>query len=183
MTCAATTLRASKIVSLHGSDILWSDRQIRISKRWAKGANGDTKTAASNGYVPLHPVLAEYLKDWSTQSPHSKVEDFVFPSLLRSGRLLISSSIFVADYLPPAANGAGVISAKGQRIGFHNLRHSLSTWLLNKEKVDPKTVQRMLRHSDICTTMNLCTQDEQDEKQGAQGAFLSAVGLGSRLVK
>ena len=183
LTCAATALRASEIVSLRWSDILWSDRQIRISKRWAKGADGDTKTAASNGYVPLHPVLAEYLKHWRTQTPHSKVDDFVFPSLLRFGRVPISASIFVADYLRPAATGAGVILAKGQRFGFHNLRHSLSTWLVNKGKVDPKTVQGMLRHSDIRTTLNLYTQDDQDEKQAAQGAFLSAVGLGSRFVQ
>ena len=38
LTCAATALRASKIVSLHWPDILWSDRQIRISKRWAQGS-------------------------------------------------------------------------------------------------------------------------------------------------
>lgn len=49
LTCAATALRASEIVSQRWSDILWSDRQIRISKRWAKGVDGDTKTAASNG--------------------------------------------------------------------------------------------------------------------------------------
>jgi len=130
LTCAATALRASEIVSQRWSDILWSDRQIRISKRWAKGADGDTKTAASNGYVPLHPVLAEYLKHWRTQTPHSKVDDFVFPSLLRFGRVPISASIFVADYLRPAATGAGVNLAKGQRFGFHNLRHSLSNWLV-----------------------------------------------------
>ena len=41
----------------------------------------------------------------------------------------------------------------------------------------------MHRHSDIRTTMNLYTQDDRDEKQAAQGAFLSAVGLGSRLVQ
>ena len=76
-----------------------------------------------------------------------------------------------------------LVLAKGQRFGLHNLRHSLSTWLVNKGKVDPKTVQGMLRHSDIRTTMNLYTQDDRDEKQAAQGAFLSAVGLGSRLVQ
>jgi hypothetical protein len=48
---------------------------------------------------------------------------------------------------------------------------------VNKGKVDPKTVQGMLRHSDIRTTMNLYTQDDRDEKQAAQGAFLNAVGL------
>ena len=32
-----------------------------MSKRWAKGKDGETKTDASDGYVPLHPVLAERL--------------------------------------------------------------------------------------------------------------------------
>ena len=183
LTCAATALRASEIVSLRWSDILWSDGQIRISKRWAKGVDGETKTATSNGYVPMHPVLAEYLKEWRAQSPYSKVDDFVFPSLVRDGKVPISASIFVQDHLRPAAISAGVVLAKGQRFGLHNLRHSLSNWLVNKGKIDPKTVQGMLRHSDIRTTMNLYTQDDRDEKEAAQGAFLSAVGLRSRLVQ
>ena len=183
LTCAATALRASEIVSLRWSDILWSDGQIRISKRWAKGVDGETKTATSNGYVPMHPVLAEYLKEWRAQSPYSKVDDFVFPSLARDGKVPISASIFVQDHLRPAAISAGVVLAKGQRFGLHNLRHSLSNWLVNKGKIDPKTVQGMLRHSDIRTTMNLYTQDDRDEKEAAQGAFLSAVGLRSRLVQ
>jgi hypothetical protein len=37
--------------------------------------------------------------------------------------------------------------------------------------------QGMPRHSEISTTMNLYTQDDRDEKQTAQGAFLSAIGL------
>ena len=183
LACAATALRASEIISLRWSDILWSDGQIRISKRWAKGEDGETKTAASNGYVPMHPALAQYLEDWRAQSPYSKVDDFVFPSLIKKGKVPISASTFVQDHLRPAAISAGVVLAKGQRFGLHNLRHSLSTWLVNKGKVDPKTVQGMLRHSDIRTTMNLYTQDDHDEKQAAQGAFLSAVGLGSRSVQ
>lgn len=183
LTCAATALRASEIISLRWSDILWNDRQIRISKRWAKGKDGETKTAASNGYVPMHPVLAQYLKEWRAQSPYSKVDDFVFPSLSKDGKVPIWASTFVQDHLRPAAVSAGVVLVKGQCFGLHNLRHSLSTWLVNKGKVDPKTVQGMLRHSDIRTTMNLYTQDDRDEKQAAQGAFLSAVGLGSRTVQ
>jgi integrase len=183
LTCAATALRASEIISLRWSDILWSDGQIRISKRWAKGADGETKTAASNGHVPMHPILAEYLKEWRAQSPYSKVDDFVFPSLLKDGKVPIWASTFVQDHLRPAAISAGIVLVKGQRFGLHNLRHSLSTWLVNKGKIDPKTVQGILRHSDIRTTMNLYTQDDRDEKQAAQGAFLSAVGLGSRLVQ
>jgi integrase len=183
LTCAATALRASELISLRWSDIMWSDGQIRIWKRWAKGADGDTKTAASNSHVPMHPVLAEYLKAWRAQSPYPRAEDFVFPSLLKHGRGPIWPSTFVSDHLRPAAITAGITLAPGQRFGLHNLRHSLSTWLVNKGKVDPKTVQGMLRHSDIRTTMNLYTQDDRDEKQAAQGAFLSAIGIGSRVVQ
>ena len=183
LTCAATALRASEIISLRWSDLLWSDGQIRISKRWAKGEDGETKTTASNGYVPMHPVLAQYLKEWRAQSPYSTLDDFIFPSLVKDGKVPIRASTFVQDHLRPAAMSAGVVLVKGQRFGLHNLRHSLSTWLVNKGKVDPKTVQGMLRHSDIRTTMNLYTQDDRDEKQAAQGAFLSAIGLGSRLMQ
>jgi hypothetical protein len=89
------------------------------------------------------------------------------------------ASTFVQDHLRPAAISAGVVLMKGQRFGLHNP----STGLVNRGKVDPKTVQGMSRLSDIRTAMNLYTQDDRDEKQAAQGAFLSAVGLGSRLVQ
>jgi integrase len=131
----------------------------------------------------MHPVLAKYLKEWRAQCPYSKVEDFVFPSLVKNGKVPMCASIFVQDHLRPVAVNAGAVLVKGQRFGLHNLRYSLSTWLVNKGKVDPKTVQGMLRHSDIRTTMNLYTQNDHDEKQAAQGAFLSAVGLGSRSVQ
>jgi integrase len=45
LTCAATALRASEIVSLRWSDILWTDEQIRVSKRWAKRKDGETKNS------------------------------------------------------------------------------------------------------------------------------------------
>ena len=59
LTCAATALRSSELLALRWSDILWDERRIRVSKRWAEGKDGETKTEASDGYVPLHPVLAQ----------------------------------------------------------------------------------------------------------------------------
>jgi hypothetical protein len=88
-----------------------------------------------------------------------------------------SSSVFVADYLRPAAKKAGVHIEDGQRFGLHNLRHSLSNWLVNKAKVEPKTVQGLLRHSKIQTTLDLYTQEDSDETRAAQGEFLTAVGM------
>jgi integrase len=81
------------------------------------------------------------------------------------------------DHLRPAAITTGVQIEKGQRFGLHNLRHSLSNWLVNKAKVEPKTVQGILRHSRIQTTLDLYTQQDSDETRAAQGAFLTAIGL------
>ncbi len=183
LTFAATGLRSSEILSLRWSDILWEEGKISISKRWAKGKDGPPKTAASNSTVPLHPVLAEYLREWHVQTPYPKRADFVFPSLKKLGRVPIWTSTFVNDHLRPAAKAAGVKIADGQRFGTHNFRHSLATWLANAGKVAPKTVQGMLRHANVKTTLGLYMQDDQDEKQIAQGAFLSAVGLGSHLIQ
>jgi len=44
----------------------------------------------------------------------------------------VSPAVFVADHLRPAAIKAGVRIEPGQRFGLHNLRHSLSSWLVNK---------------------------------------------------
>jgi integrase len=100
----------------------------------------------------VHPALAQYLQEWRTQSPYSKFDDFVFPSLIfpsliKDGKVPVRAWTFVQDHLRLAAISAGSYLRKGQRFGLHNLRHSLSTWLVNKGKVDPKTVQGMLRHT------------------------------------
>jgi integrase len=177
LTCAATALRASEILSLRWSDVLWQEARIKVSKRWAKGEDGQTKTEASDGYVPLHPVLAHHLRVWQFQSPFTKDADFVFPSFRAEGKVPLSAGVFVADHLRPAALTAGVSIVNGQRFGLHNLRHSLSNWLVNKAKVEPKTVQGILRHSKIQTTLDLYTQEDSDETRAAQGAFLKAVGI------
>src|SRR5271170_5210117 len=175
LTCAATALRSSEILALRWSDVLRGEGRIRISKRWAKGEDGETKTDASDGYVPLHSVLAGHLRAWLKQTLHAKETDFVFPSMRAQGRKPLCSSVFVADYLRPAAKKAGVTIQDGQRFGLHNLRHSLSNWLVNKAKVEPKTVQGILRHSKIQTTLDLYTQEDSEETEAAQGQFLQAV--------
>ena len=183
LTCAATALRSSEILALRWADILWLEGKIRVSKRWAYGKDGETKTEASDGYVPMHPVLAQQLREWHKQTPYAKQADFVFPSIREHGKKPLYASSFVADYLRPAAITAGVSIAEGQRFGLHNLRHSLSNWLVNKAKVQAKTVQSLLRHAQIRTTLDLYTQEDGDETQAAQGEFLAALGMKSGAIQ
>jgi integrase len=159
---AATALRSSEVLSLRWADILWEERKIRIVKSWKKtGVDGSTKTASSERDVP----------------------DFVFPSLQRRGRIPICASIFCRVHLRPAAMKAWVVIPDGHRWGLHNLRHSLSNWLVNKAKENPKTVQGILGHSRIQTTLDLYTDEDLDEMIAAQEKFLDAVGFDRETVQ
>ena len=100
-----------------------------------------------------------------------------FPSFKCFGKVPLSASIFVADHLRPAALAVGVKIPRGARFGFHNLRASLSNWLVNKRKENPKTVQGILRHARIQTTLDLYTESDLAEMQAAQGAFLEEMGM------
>jgi integrase len=177
LTCAATALRFSELLSLRCADLEWEHSRIAVSKRWSQGQDGPTKTRKSEGHVPLHPILAVYLKEWRDHTPYAEETDFLFPSLKAEGKVPLSPSVFVADHLRPAAKAAGVAIADGQRFGLHNLRHSLSSWLVNKAKIEPKTVQSILRHSRIQTTLDLYTQGDGEETQAAQGAYLKELAL------
>jgi len=68
----------------------------------------------------------------------------------------------------------GVSIPDGYRFGLHNLRHSLSNWLVNSG-TDVKTVQTMLRHSKSQTTLDLYTQGDNDNKISAQGKFCGLI--------
>jgi integrase len=183
LTCAATALRFSELLSLRWSDVLWEEAKIAITKRWSRGKDGPTKTRKAEGHVPLHPVLACQLMEWHAQTPYAKATDFIFPSLKAEGRVPLSPAVFVADHLRPAALKAGVQIPDGHRFGLHNLRHSLSHWLVNKAKVAPKIVQTILRHSRIQTTLDLYTQGDGDETRAAQGAFLKELGMASEMIQ
>ena len=60
-----------------------------------------------------------------------------------------------------------------------NLRHSLSNWLVNKAKENPKTMQGILGHARIQTTLDLYADEDLDEMIAAQEKYLDAVGFDS----
>lgn len=70
---------------------------------------------------------------------------------------------------------AGVKIPDGYRFGLHNLRHSLSNWLVNKAKENPKTVQGMLRHAKVQTTLDLYAQGDNDNAISAQERFCGLI--------
>lgn len=74
-------------------------------------------------------------------------------------------------------------SSRGGNGRTENLRHSLNNWLVNKAKIEPKTVQGILRHSRIQTTLDLHTQEDSDETLAAQGEYLMVLGVSTNTVQ
>lgn len=64
---------------------------------------------------------------------------------------------------------------KVRRFGFHNLRHSLASFLTTKKKKDVKTDQRSLRHSNSSIALDKYVQTDMDELVAAQELRLDAI--------
>ena len=177
---AATALRISELVALTWMDLDFTALQIHVRRAYVWGRLKVPKSKASRAPVPMHPLLAGFLLAWRERTPYARNDDYVFPSVKLGGKKPLSPSIMVQKYLRPAAIEAGVIAKdwKG-RFGFHNFRHSLATAMV-KMKVDPKTVQGILRHEDPGTTMDLYVQSDMDSMRAAQGEFLKQM-LGDKI--
>ena len=177
---AATALRVSELLGLMWKDLDFDGSVIYVRRAYVWGRFKEPKSKASKAPVPMHPLLAGFLLAWRERTKYAKESDYVFPSVKLRGKKPLSASIMVQKYLRPAAITAGVICAdwKG-RFGFHNFRHSLATALV-KLKVDPKTVQGVLRHEDFGTTMGLYAQSDMDSMRDAQGKFLEQL-MGDRI--
>jgi len=70
------------------------------------------------------------------------------------GRKPRCANMLVEDYLRPAVKAGVLTKDDSRRFGYHNLRHSLASFLV-RTKTDVKAVQNLLRHSNVKTTLQV----------------------------
>ncbi len=172
---AATGLRYSEIAGLQWHDVDWENSQIHVRCRWIWGQLQRTEVKEVQGSSCDGPLLAKYLRAWQKETAYAKATDWVFASSKTHGRTPRVGNMLCVDYLRPAAIKAGVQLEKGQRFGFHNLRHSLASFLVTKKKTDVKTVQRSMRHAKSTTMLDQYAQTGMDELIAAQEMMLDAI--------
>ena len=170
LTDAATALRVSEVLALKWNDLDFIDHFIQVRRAYVDRRFGPPKSKASKAPVPMHTLLAAHLLAWRKETLYPKDEDFVFPSLRLKGRKPPAANMLVADYLRVAARKAGVV-APPRTFGFHTFRRTLASVLV-KMKVDVKTVQEILRHQNLRTTLELYAKSMSEDKLKAQGMFL-----------
>lgn len=163
----------------------FADGMIHVHRTWTCGQVGLPKSKASKGPVPLHPLLAEFMLVWKNKTMYSQDGDWVFPSTRLNGKQPRVANMLVEDHLRPAGVKAGILSSHSdnhgrlvdddpRRFGFHNLRHSLESFLI-RIRTDPKTVQTLLRHSDVKLTLQFSTHAVSRDRMAAAGKMLTAI--------
>ena len=166
---AGTGLRISECLGLQWQDVDFANQLIHVRRTWVHGHLGNPKTKASKAPVPMHSLLAESMEKWRAESPFSQPDNWVFPSFRLKGKKPRCANMLVEEYLRPEAVDAGVLAKDDpHRFGFHNLRHSLASYLV-RTKTDPKTVQTLLRHANVKTTLQLYAHSVSEDRMAAQG--------------
>lgn len=118
------------------------------------------------------------LKGWKHTTQFSSQDDWIFASPVLLGRLPWSADA-VNDAYVKAANLAGI-----GRVSTHSMRHTYRSWL-DAVGTPIAVQQKLMRHADIRTTMNVYGDVVTDEMSQAHSKVVDFAlnGRGERQVK
>jgi integrase len=115
------------------------------------------------------------LKNWRKTTTYAGDENFIFASSRLKGSAPRVPNMLVEDHLRPAATQVIEIPS-GHRFGFHNLRHALTSFLV-EIGTDSKTIQDMLRWADPSILLKVYEHSRMDKRMEAQAKIIEAMGL------
>jgi integrase len=120
----------------------------------------ECKTEASAKTFMLADDLLVRLKAWKQASQFGVADDWVFASPVQIGRLPYSYT-GVRQELTRASGAAGI-----GHVSTHAFRHTYRSWL-DAVRTPISVQQKMIRHTDIRTTMNIYGDVVTDEMSTA----------------
>jgi integrase len=153
-------LRISEALALQWADVDWLDSRLSVRRGIVNQIVGDVKTQGSAKTFNLASELLERLKSWKQSSQFSGAADWVFASPFKLGRLPYSYT-GTRQELERASKAAGI-----GHISSHAFRHTYRSWL-DAVKTPIAVQQKMMRHTDIRTTMNIYGDVVTDEMSTA----------------
>jgi len=160
--CVCFGLRISETLALKWGDVDWLNARLRVERGIVRQRLGDTKTEYSNRPLVIDADMLEVLKRWKQACQFPAEGDWVFASPTQLGRLPWS-----ADSLNDAYKKAG--EASGVRsVSTHTMRHTYRSWL-DAVGTPIAVQQKLMRHADIRTTMNVYGDVVTDEMAVASG--------------
>jgi len=153
-------LRISECLALKWSDVNWLDSNLRIQRGIVQNRVDDVKTVYSERAMSVDAEMLSVLKAWKQVSQFSANDDWAFASPSQLGRLPWSYDAVLDAYLR-ASEAAGI-----GRVGTHTMRHTYRSWL-DAVGTTIAVQQKLMRHADIRTTMNVYGDVVTDEMSRA----------------
>ena len=151
-------LRVSEILAMQWRDINFGELTMRVTRGVVDGVVDEVKTEYSEDDLPLDPDLATVLLNWKERCPKSE-EGWMFPSPI-TGRCYHASPI-QQDYIRTAGRKLGLGD-----IGWHTFRHTYRSWL-DSVGTSMGVQQKLMRHAQIATTMNVYGDAMMESKRAA----------------
>jgi integrase len=168
--CICFGLRISECLALKWADVDWLNSTLRIERSIVEQNVDEVKTNESRKTFTVAHGLLQVPQIWRQATQFSADGDWLFASPLKIGRLPYSYT-GVWRELQRAAEAAGV-----GRLGTHAFRHTYRTWL-DSLGTPVGVQQRLMRHTDIRTTMNqygdVLTDDMRQAHREIVGLALS----------
>ena len=146
--CLCFGLRISECLALKWSDVDWLNCTLRVERGIVHQVVDDVKTPESQRSMHIENEMLDVLKRWREASQFSGSEDWMFASPVQIGRLPFSyAGIWRALRRAAVRAGTGHLSS-------HAFRHTYRSWL-DSVGTPVGVQQRLMRHADIRTTMNV----------------------------
>jgi len=160
-------LRISECLALKWADVDWLDGKLLVERGIVCQQVDDVKTSESRKRLVIDRGLMSELQAWKQNAQFYRPEDWVFASPVQLGRFPWSYDQVWRAY-QKAAKAAGIGG-----LGTHSLRHTYRTWL-DSVGTTLGVQQRLMRHADIRTTMNVYGDADAADMAEAHG---KVVGL------
>ena len=154
--CVCLGLRISEALALRWTDVDWLGSRLCVQRGIVEQIVADVKTEGSARTFNLTSELLERIKSCKQRSNFSGAEDWIFASPIKLGRLPYSYTGVWRELVRAAE------AAKIGHIGTHSFRHTHRSWL-DAVGTSIAVQQKMMRHADIRTTMNIYGDVVTDE--------------------
>jgi integrase len=158
-----TGLRVSEILALRWEHIDLRAGVMLVQQGVVNGRIGKVKTEASEDEVPLDPAFAEVLR----KLKGSRKTGLVFCSPVTGS--CYYSGIIQRQILKPRGEEVGILS-----LGWHTFRHTYRS-LLDETGAPIGVQQKLMRHSNVATTMNIYGNATRKAKHEANSRVVQMV--------
>ena len=165
LVCVCFGLRISECLALKWSDVDWLNGLLRVERGIVEQNVDDVKTDESRKSLAIASELLERLKLWKQTTEFPTDGDWIFASPLKHGRLPYSYTGFWRE-LDRAGKECGV-----GHIGTHTFRHSFRMWI-DAAGTTVGVQQKLMRHADIRTTMNIYGDAASADMREAHGKIV-----------